>query len=199
MYPLGQWVGWVVCRGCRIGGRGAQHYWAGLGALINKCQQRGKQHCGCRITVFWQLGGMGADSGGEILYLGSPNLITPNAAFSAPQWGRDGMDWLGALWMTFQLLCSIISTSSKIAFGCSFSSLGLLGAIFSRKNTHMGRYNIFTFIAPFPARWGRREWMDGPHSIWMTLPFWEGFGLTNNYLFLSQLFSSLLLSAFVEL
>jgi hypothetical protein len=130
MGSLGERVGWVVCRGCRMGGLGAQHYWAGLGALINKCQQRGKQHSGCLLTVFLQLGGMGADLGREILYLGSPKLITPNPPFSAPQWERDGMDWLGALWMTFQLLCSIISTSSKIAFGSSFSSLG---AIFSRK------------------------------------------------------------------
>jgi hypothetical protein len=123
MGPLGERVGWVVCRGCRMGGRGAQHYWAGLGALINKCQQRGKQHSGCLLTVFWQLGGMGADLGGKILYLGIPNLVTPIPPFSAPQWGRDGMDWLGAHWMTFQLFCSIFSTSSEIGIGCSFSLL----------------------------------------------------------------------------
>jgi hypothetical protein len=84
-----------------MGGRGAQHYWAGLGALANKCQHREKQHFGCLLTVFLQLGGMGADWGGEILNLGSLNLITPNPPFSACERGRDGMDWLGAVWMTF--------------------------------------------------------------------------------------------------
>jgi hypothetical protein len=126
---LGQQVGWVVCRGCRMGGRAAQHYWAGLGALLNKRQHCGKQPSGCRIAVFLQLGGMGADSSGEILYLGRLKLITPNPPFSAPQWGRDGMDWLGAVWMTFELLCSIIRTLSKTTVGCSFSLLGSLGAV----------------------------------------------------------------------
>jgi hypothetical protein len=78
-----------------MGGRGAQHYWAGLGALINKCQHCGKHHSGCLLTVFLQLGGMGADLGGEILYLGSPKLITPNPPFSAPQWGRIGSGLFG--------------------------------------------------------------------------------------------------------
>jgi hypothetical protein len=85
-----------------MGGRGAQHCWAGLGALTNKCQHREKQHFGCLLAVFWQLGGMGADLGGEILYLARFELITPNPPFSAPQWGRDGMDWLGGVWMSFK-------------------------------------------------------------------------------------------------
>jgi hypothetical protein len=144
-----------------MGGRGVQHYWAGLGALINKCQQRGKQHFGCLLAVFLQLGGMGADLGREILYLGSPNLITSNAAFSACKRGRDGMDWLGAVWMTFQLLCSIISTSSTIAVGGSFSLLGPLGTVFSLAKVYLGTYNIFTYIVPFSARRERREWVDG--------------------------------------
>jgi hypothetical protein len=119
-----------------MGGRGAQHCWAGLGVLINKCQQRGKQHSGCLLTVFLQLGGMGVDLGGEILYLGSYKLITPNPPFSAPQWGRDGMDWLGALWMTFELLCSIFRTLSIIAVAYLVSLLDTLGALISTcKNT----------------------------------------------------------------
>jgi hypothetical protein len=77
---------------------------AGLGAHVNKCQQHGNtviddpempEHC------FGLLGGLGAEFGRENLYLGSYYLITPYAPFSTCEWGRDGMDCIGEVWMTF--------------------------------------------------------------------------------------------------
>ncbi len=78
------------------------------------------EHC------FAHLGGMGADLGGEKINLGSYDIITPYGPFSACERGRDGMDWLGSLWMTL----SINRMSLVLAVGCSFSLLCALGAVF---------------------------------------------------------------------
>ena len=91
---------------------------------------RGSEHC------FAHLGGLGADLGGQKIYLGRYDIITSYAPLSACEWGRDGMDWVGSLWMTSSIIRSIIRTLSTMAVGCSFSLLGPLGALFfTYKNT----------------------------------------------------------------
>jgi hypothetical protein len=69
----------------------------GIVAVINNYQQ-------CifwwLLTVFCILGGLGCGLGRENLYLGIFELIILYAPFSACERGRDGMDWLGQLWMT---------------------------------------------------------------------------------------------------
>jgi hypothetical protein len=112
--------------------------------------------------------------GGEILHMGNYYLITPYPPFSACEWGRDGMDCIGWVWMT----SSIISTSSIMALRCSFSLWGTLSSIFCLVKVCLGRYNISTCIPPFSARRGGREWVDGTYWIWMTLLLWE----SKNYL-----------------
>ncbi len=44
--------------------------------------------------------------GGEKIYLGSGGLIIITTSICAPERGRDGMDWVGVVWMT----CSINSS-----------------------------------------------------------------------------------------
>ena len=80
---------------------------------------------GCLLTVSCLLRALGADWGGEKIYLGSYDLITPYRPFSACQRGRDRMDCIGGLWMT----CSINRTMSILAAGCPFLLLGPLGGV----------------------------------------------------------------------
>ena len=61
--PLGEWVGWMMCRGCWMGGWGCvigRDCWWGLGALVNNHQQCMKQPSqGVRLL----LGGLGGGLG----------------------------------------------------------------------------------------------------------------------------------------
>src|SRR6266567_1445946 len=85
---------------------------------------------GCLLTVSMC---RGAILGGEKMYLGRYNVITPYPPFSACQWGRDGMDCIRGLWMT----CAINKFSSIIAIGHSFSLLCSLGmAFYTYKNPY---------------------------------------------------------------
>ena len=103
--------------------------------------------------------------GGEKVYLGRGELIIIITSICAPQRGRDGMDWVGVVWMT----CSI--NSSRHQLGACWRSnmpLGLLGSVFHSKNKYLSRYNTFTYNLILYIGLGSREWMDGIGCVRMT-------------------------------
>jgi hypothetical protein len=89
--------------------------------------------------------------------------------------GRDGLR-RGSL--DDVLTVSINRRLSIMAVGGSFLLLGSLSAVFLLIKMPVGTYNIFTTIAPFSARRGRREWMDASREVWMTFPFGKGISLS---------------------
>ena len=59
---------------------------------------------GCTLAVGQVRGWFGV--GKKYVYLGSRGLIIIITSICAPEWGQDGMDWVGVVWM----MCSINSS-----------------------------------------------------------------------------------------
>jgi len=97
--------------------------------------------------------------------LGRGGLIIIITSICAPQRGRDGMDCIGVVWMTF----SINSSCHQLGACCrSNMLLGLLGSVFHGKNMYLSRYITFTHNLILYIGLGSREWMDGICWVRMT-------------------------------
>ena len=65
-------VGWFICWGCRMGGRGNGAVGQGLGAPVNRHQQCPMWSLGAALAV----GHIGGTLGWEILYLGRNHILS---------------------------------------------------------------------------------------------------------------------------
>ena len=103
--------------------------------------------------------------GGEKTYLGRGELIIIITSICVPQRGRDGMDCIGVVWMSFSI------NRSRHQLGACWRTnmlLGLQGSVFHNKNKYLSRYNVFTYNQILYIGLGSQEWVDGIGWVRMT-------------------------------
>jgi hypothetical protein len=60
------------------------------------------------------------------------------------------------------------SLQAVVPLGLARARICCWARFFIEKNVYCSKYSIFTYILLFSKCLGRREWMDGVGSLWMT-------------------------------
>jgi len=100
--------------------------------------------------------------GREKTYLDRGELIIIITSICIPQRGRDGMDCIGVVWMSFSI------NRSCHQLGACWRTNMLLGLVVHNKNKYLSRYNVFTYNQILYIGLGSQEWVDGIGWVRMT-------------------------------
>src|SRR6266567_7545596 len=123
-------VGWFICQGCRMGGRGNGAVGQGLGALVNRHQQCPMWSSGAALAVGHVGGQFGA---GNFVFGKEQYIVNPSGMFSRSSGSRGGRE--SKRQCVSEVRPSQLGKECQWACSGSILLLGSLGSVFHGQKT----------------------------------------------------------------